>query len=57
MIENQIDLANKRNLMIVSTILVIGVGGFMIKIGTLPLNGLAVSVILGILLNIVLPKN
>lgn len=57
MIENQIDLANKRNLMIVSTILVIGVGGLMIKIGTLPLNGLAVSVILGILLNIVLPKN
>ncbi|KPN82173.1 uracil-xanthine permease family protein [Apilactobacillus kunkeei] len=57
MIENQIDLANKRNLMIVSTILVIGVGGFIIKIGTLPLNGLAVSVILGILLNIVLPKN
>lgn len=57
MIENQIDLANKRNLMIVSTILVIGVGGFMIRIGTLPLNGLAVSVILGILLNIVLPKN
>ncbi|KPN82885.1 Uracil permease [Apilactobacillus kunkeei] len=57
MIENKIDLANKRNLMIVSTILVIGVGGFMIKIGTLPLNGLAVSVILGILLNIVLPKN
>ncbi|KPN79785.1 Uracil-xanthine permease [Apilactobacillus kunkeei] len=57
MIENQIDLANKRNLMIVSTILVIGVGGFMIRIGTLPLNGLAVSVILGILLNLILPKN
>lgn len=57
MIENQIDLAKKRNLMIISTILVIGVGGFMLKIGTLPLNGLAVSVILGVILNLVLPKN
>jgi uracil permease len=56
MIENQLDLDSKRNLMIISTILVTGVGGFMIKIGTLPLNGLAVAVILGIILNLVLPK-
>lgn len=56
MMENQLNLDSKRNLMIIASILVIGVGGFMIKIGTLPLNGLAVSVVLGIILNLVLPK-
>lgn len=56
LIENDIDINIKRNLMIVSSILVIGVGGFMLKIGTLPLNGLAIVTVLGIMLNLVLPK-
>lgn len=56
LIENDIDMNIKRNLMIISSILVIGVGGFMLKIGTLPLNGLAIATVLGIMLNLVLPK-
>ncbi|WP_105956121.1 solute carrier family 23 protein [Apilactobacillus quenuiae] len=56
LIENNIDMNIKRNLMIISSILVIGVGGFMLKIGTLPLNGLAIATLLGIILNLILPK-
>ncbi|UQS85465.1 NCS2 family nucleobase:cation symporter [Apilactobacillus apisilvae] len=56
LVENKIDMNSNRNLMIVSSILVIGVGGFTLNIGTLPLNGLAVATIIGVLLNLILPN-
>lgn len=60
LIDAQIDLDNKRNLVIASVILVIGIGkahlDFMI--GDIPFNleGMALAALVGIVLNAVLPK-
>ncbi|KRN29476.1 uracil permease [Lactobacillus selangorensis] len=56
MIEAQIDLDQKRNLMIASTVLVIGIGNAYLQLGTYQFSGLAVATILGIVMNLVLPQ-
>lgn len=63
LVENKIDLSNSRNLIIVAVILVTSLGFSSIKGITLnvfdiniTLSGLAIASILGIILNIVLPK-
>ncbi|MFZ4450213.1 uracil-xanthine permease family protein [Salibacterium aidingense] len=56
LIDNQIDLGIKRNLIIASVILVIGIGGAFIEINeNLEIAGMALSTIIGIILNWVLP--
>lgn len=56
LIDNQIDLSEKRNLIISSVILVIGIGGAFIQItDNLQIAGMALSAIIGVLLNLVLP--
>lgn len=55
-IDNKIDFNVKRNLMIASTILVIGIGNAYLQLGQTQFSGLAVATILGIILNLVLPK-
>ena len=50
------DLGEKRNLLIVSIILVIGVGGAVLKIGDwAEVSSMALAAIIGIILNAVLP--
>lgn len=63
-VENQVDFTNSRNLIIAAVILVSAlgfnsIGGISFAVGstTISLSGLAVSAILGILLNAVLPGN
>lgn len=56
MIEDQIDFNKKRNLMIASAILVIGIGNAYLKLGQYQFSGLAVAAVLGIILNLVLPQ-
>ena len=55
MIEDQIDFNTKRNLMISSVILVIGIGNAYLKLGQYQFSGLAVAAVLGIVLNLILP--
>ncbi|HLR62188.1 MAG TPA: solute carrier family 23 protein [Lentibacillus sp.] len=56
LIDNQVDLSDKRNLVITSVILVIGVGGAFIQLSdNLQIAGMALSAIIGVLLNLVLP--
>jgi uracil permease len=56
LIDNKIDLGNKRNLLISSVILVIGIGGAFIKVSDdILVPGMALATIIGILLNLVLP--
>ncbi|AZB42860.1 uracil permease [Bacillus sp. FJAT-42376] len=56
LIDSKIDLGDKRNLIISSVILVIGIGGAVIKIGqNFELHGMALAAIIGIILNMVLP--
>ncbi|KAA0564113.1 uracil-xanthine permease family protein [Rossellomorea aquimaris] len=56
LIDNKVDLGNKRNLVISSVILVIGVGGAFVKVNEqVSLSGMALAAIVGVLLNLVLP--
>jgi uracil permease len=56
LVDGKIDFGQKRNLIISSVILVIGIGGAFIHIGDkFELHGMALAAILGIILNLVLP--
>lgn len=56
LVENKVDFARKRNLIISSVILVIGIGGAAVHVGDLfSLEGMALASIIGVLLNQILP--
>ena len=55
LVENQVDFKRSRNLLIVSVMLVFGLGGASISIGSISFSGTALAAILGIILNKVLP--
>lgn len=56
LVENNVDFKIKRNLIISSVILVIGIGGAAIHIGkSFSLEGMALASIVGIILNLILP--
>ncbi|MDQ0223390.1 uracil-xanthine permease family protein [Streptococcus moroccensis] len=55
MIERQVDFRQVRNLIIASSMLVLGLGGAVLEIGAVTLSGTALSAIAGILLNLILP--
>jgi len=56
-VENQVDMKQPRNLIIASVMLVIGIGGAMIKIwGNLQFGGIGLAAIVGIILNQLLPR-
>lgn len=56
LVENKVDFSRKRNLVIASVILVIGIGGAAIHIGKMfSLEGMALASIIGVVLNQVLP--
>ncbi len=56
LVENKVDFSLKRNLVIASVILVIGIGGASIHIGNhFSLEGMALASIIGIILNQILP--
>lgn len=56
LVENKIDFKRKRNLIISSVILIIGIGGAAIHVGDLfSLEGMALASIIGVVLNLVLP--
>lgn len=56
MIDEQIDFTKVRNLIIASAMLVIGLGGAVLDIGPLVISGTALSAIVGVLLNMILPS-
>lgn len=55
LIDNKIDLEKKRNLMIASSILVIGIGNAYLQLGQYQFSGLAVAAVIGVALNLILP--
>ncbi len=56
LVENKVDFSLKRNLIIASVILVIGIGGAAIHVGqSFSLEGMALASIVGVILNQVLP--
>ena len=58
LIDNQVDFNSQRNLIIASTMLVLGLGGAVLKLQALvSLEGMALAGLVGIILNLVLPKD
>ena len=56
MIDEQIDFTKTRNLIIASSMLVIGLGGAILSMGPLIISGTALSALIGIVLNLILPS-
>lgn len=57
LVDNKIDFGHQRNLVIASAMLVIGLGGAILPIGPfMTLSGTALSAIVGIILNLILPQ-
>ena len=56
LVESGIDFGHKRNLVISSVILVLGIGGAELGIGAVKFHGMALATIAGIILNLVLPQ-
>ncbi len=58
LVEHQVDFSKQRNLIIASAMLVIGLGGAVLPLGgAATLSGTALSAFVGIILNLILPKN
>lgn len=61
LIDNQVDFAKQKNLIIASTMLVIGLGGAMISISVgntaITLSGTALAAVVGVILNLIIPTS
>ena len=55
MIQARIDLTNTRNMIIVSLILTVGIGGAILSFGSFSMSGIGLAALLGVALNLVLP--
>ena len=56
MIQAKIDMGSTRNLIIVSLILTIGIGGAIISVGSFTLSGIGLASLVGVILNLILPE-
>lgn len=56
MITNRIDFSDTRNLIIVSLILTVGIGGAALSVGNFSMAGIGLAALLGVVLNLVLPR-
>lgn len=56
LVDDKVDFGEKRNMLITSVILVIGIGGAYLQLGNFQLTSVALSTIIGMILNWVLPK-
>jgi uracil permease len=56
LIKEKVDLADPRNMIIVSIILVFAIGGMSFNFGGVAFSGIGLGAIVGILLNLILPK-
>jgi uracil permease len=56
LIKNRVDLGDTRNLVIVSLILILGIGGAELTIGSFTIGGIGLSAVVGVLLNLILPR-
>lgn len=57
LIKNKVDLGNTRNLVIASLILTLGIGGAEMTFGSITIGGIGLSALVGVTLNLILPRN
>ncbi|CAK1228317.1 solute carrier family 23 protein [Fructobacillus tropaeoli] len=56
-VDNKVDYGQKRNLMIAGPVMVVGIGNFHLALGSqVDFSGVALATVLGIILNLILPK-
>jgi uracil permease len=55
LVESQTDLKISRNLVIVATIIVLGLGGATLSLGRVEFSSLALAALAGVILNLILP--
>lgn len=56
LVRNRVDMSKAKNLVIVSIILVVGIGNLVVSFGPITLGGIGLAGVVGILLNFVLPE-
>jgi len=56
LIQHKVDLNSTRNIIIVSVTLTMGIGGAILTFGTFSISGIGLSAVVGVLLNLLLPK-
>ncbi|MGC9062383.1 uracil-xanthine permease family protein [Calditerrivibrio sp.] len=56
LVRNKVDMAKARNLVIVSVVLVIGIGNLVLSVGPITLGGIGLAGLVGVILNFVLPE-
>ena len=56
LVKNKVDLDQTRNIIIVSVVLTLGIGGAVLPMGSFSLSGIGLSALAGVILNLVIPK-
>ena len=56
LIQHKVDLNQTRNIIIVSMTLTMGIGGAILSFGTFSISGIGLSAMIGVLLNLLLPR-
>ena len=56
LVKNNIDMGNTRNLVIVSLILTLGIGGAEMTFGGITMSGIGLSALVGVILNLIIPQ-
>jgi uracil permease len=56
LIKNKVDMGDTRNLVIASLILTLGIGGAEMTFGSITIGGIGLAALVGVVLNLVLPK-
>ena len=57
LVKNKVDLGNTRNLVIASLILTLGIGGAEMTFGSITIGGIGLAALVGVILNLVIPKD
>ena len=55
-VKNKVDMGETRNLVIVSLILILGIGGAELTFGTFTIGGIGLSALVGVILNLIIPN-
>jgi uracil permease len=56
LINHKVDFNQTRNIIIISVTLTMGIGGAILSFGSFSLSGIGLSAVMGVLLNLLLPK-
>lgn len=56
LMQNKIDMNNTRNVIIISVMLTMGLGGAVLSSGNFAISGIGLSAVIGVILNLILPN-